>query len=147
MRKVRGLSTLGPEVNFRPAGWFFHRGNVILELKSLGRESVRHGSSFQTSTVFHGRRKEEMRVGVGILCLPGLWIEAPRFCPSPQDSLMEGRKEAQLMIVTHHLCALSRSLSSLVLNGHLCELGKLDGASSLPTLREWFRNSVMGPQC
>lgn len=88
-----------------------------------------------------------MGVGVGVLYLPGAWIEAPRFCSSPQDSLMEGRKATQLMIVTHHLCALSRSLSSLVLNGHLCELGKLDGASSLSTLRKWLRDSVMGPQC
>lgn len=56
MRKVRGLRTLGREVNFPPASCFFHRGNVILELNSLGRESVRHGSSFQTPAVFHGLR-------------------------------------------------------------------------------------------
>lgn len=54
MRKVRGLSAQGSEMNFPPAGWLFHMGNVILELNPVGRKSVRHGSSFQTSAVLHG---------------------------------------------------------------------------------------------
>lgn len=50
------------------------------------------------------------------------------------------------MMVSHRLCAPGRSPSYLVLSGHRCELGKLDGASSLPTLQEWFHNSLMEPQ-
>lgn len=42
----KGLSARAPEVNFPPAGWLFHVGNVILELNPLRRKSVSHGSSF-----------------------------------------------------------------------------------------------------
>lgn len=51
------------------------------------------------------------------------WPVGRRFCASPQDSLMERRKGAQLMIVTHLLCAPGPPSSSLVLSRHLCELG------------------------
>lgn len=81
MRKVRGLSAHGSEMNFPPAGWLFHMGNVMLELNPVGRKSVRHGSSFQTSAVLRGA-KEEMGVGRGVLCLPGLWAEG--FAPPPR---------------------------------------------------------------
>lgn len=50
-----------PKVNC-PAGWLFHVGNAILGLNPLGRKSVRHGSSFQTSAVLP--RWPRKRLGV-----------------------------------------------------------------------------------
>lgn len=140
MRKVRGFSAQGSEMNFPPAGWLFHMGNVILELNPVGRKSVRHGSSFQTSAVLRGWPRKRWGWGGGRALFT--WPVGRRFCPSPRDSLMERRKGAQLMIVTTSCVPLARhhplwsSVDTFV-----------SWEGSHRALQEWFHNSVMGSQC
>lgn len=137
MRRVRRLGAPGPDVNC-PAGWLFHVGTAILGLNPLGRKSVRHGSSFQTSAVLpRWPRKRWGWGGVSLVYLA--WDFVPPH-PRPQLLIMEGRKGAWLMTVT-------QGSQSSVLCGHLCELGSQMGPS-FHTLRRgslilWWDSCVL----
>lgn len=86
----------------------------------------------------NGQGRDGGGAGCPLFTWPG--VEALKLCPSPQHSIMEGRKGAWLMTVPHRR---SSSLSSV---DTFASGGRQTGPS-LPTLQEGFHNSVMRLLC
>lgn len=134
MRKVRRLGAPGPEVNC-PAGWLFHVGNALLGLNPLGRKSVRHGSSVQTSAVLP-RRPRKRRGWSGVSFVYLAWGRSAEILPLP-PALSNGREKGGIADDW------SSSLSAV---DTFASWGSQMG-HSLPTLLEGFHNPEMRLLC